>query len=185
MIFDRRLKEEEPGRFRRGAFKKPARGAGTRRAGNLHRPRTLPPVAGGLETSRRHVHFRRWREPKAPASRSHSKRFAKFQDAKHCATAFGVRGACSRFCRWFMESLDLQSWTRIGAMNRAAVVARASRLCVSVSVRTRETPVPRPRSWKEEHSENVPLLPSHPPSARGEGVWRVTGSARTVFPAVA
>ena len=49
-------------------------------------------------------------EPKAPASWTHSKRFAKFRDLEHGATAFGVRGAstlrststedgCSRFCR--------------------------------------------------------------------------------------
>ena len=50
------------------------------------------------------------REPKAPASWTHSKRFAKCRDLKHGATAFGMRGVstlrstatedgCSRFCR--------------------------------------------------------------------------------------
>src|SRR5439155_10562366 len=34
---------------------------------------------------------------KAPASRTHSERFAKSQALGHCAAAFGVRGACSRF----------------------------------------------------------------------------------------
>src|SRR5436309_14967187 len=42
---------------------------------------------------------------KAPASRTHSKRFAKSQALGHCAAAFGVRGACSRFRTRFMESL--------------------------------------------------------------------------------
>src|SRR5207244_1629696 len=41
---------------------------------------------------------------KAPASRTHSKRFAKSKALGHCAAAFGVRGACSRFRRRFMES---------------------------------------------------------------------------------
>ena len=41
-------------------------------------------------------------ESKAPASWSHSKRFAKFRDLEQDARAFGVRGACSRFCRRFM-----------------------------------------------------------------------------------
>src|SRR5207244_2693988 len=41
---------------------------------------------------------------KAPASRTHSKRFAKSQALGHRAAAFGVRGACSRFCTRFMES---------------------------------------------------------------------------------
>ena len=51
----------------------------------------------------RHVagHARRDHEPKAPASWTHSKRFAKFCDLEPGATAFGVRGACSRFCRGF------------------------------------------------------------------------------------
>ena len=40
---------------------------------------------------------------KAPASRSHSERFAKSQALGHCAAAFGVRGACSRFRTRFME----------------------------------------------------------------------------------
>src|SRR5207244_2364964 len=40
---------------------------------------------------------------KAPASRTHSKRFAKSQALGHCAAAFGVRGACSRFGTGFME----------------------------------------------------------------------------------
>src|SRR5437867_512743 len=40
---------------------------------------------------------------KAPASRTHSKRFAKSQALGHCAAAFGVRGACSRFRARFME----------------------------------------------------------------------------------
>ena len=40
--------------------------------------------------------------PKAPASWAHSKRFAKFRDLEHAATAFGVSGTCSRFCRRFM-----------------------------------------------------------------------------------
>src|SRR5437867_5145210 len=40
---------------------------------------------------------------KAPASRTHSKRFAKSQALGHCAAAFGVRGACSRFRTRFME----------------------------------------------------------------------------------
>src|SRR5437867_3933045 len=49
----------------------------------------------------------RWdHEPwKAPASRTHSKRFAKSQALGHCAAAFGVGGACSRFRTRFMESL--------------------------------------------------------------------------------
>src|SRR2546425_5067529 len=42
---------------------------------------------------------------KAPASRTHSKRFAKSQALGNCAAAFGVRGACSRFRTRFMESL--------------------------------------------------------------------------------
>src|SRR5206468_9531397 len=42
---------------------------------------------------------------KAPASRTHSERFAKAQALGHCAAAFGVRGACSRFRTRFMESL--------------------------------------------------------------------------------
>src|SRR5437867_13149813 len=42
---------------------------------------------------------------KAPASRTHSKRFAESQALGHCATAFGVRGACSRFRTRFMERL--------------------------------------------------------------------------------
>src|SRR5436309_14597337 len=42
---------------------------------------------------------------KAPASRTHSKRFAKSQALGHCAAAFGVRGACSRFCTRFMGSI--------------------------------------------------------------------------------
>src|SRR5438876_8776040 len=42
---------------------------------------------------------------KAPASRTHSKRFAKSQALGHCAAAFGVRGACSRLRTRFMESL--------------------------------------------------------------------------------
>ena len=41
-------------------------------------------------------------EPKATASWSHSKRFAKFRDLESGATAFGVRGARSRFCRKFV-----------------------------------------------------------------------------------
>src|SRR5207244_11723211 len=41
---------------------------------------------------------------KAPASWTHSKRFAKSQALGHCAAAFGVRGACSHFCTRFMES---------------------------------------------------------------------------------
>src|SRR5437870_5873633 len=41
---------------------------------------------------------------KAPASRTHSKRFAKSQALGHCAAAFGVRGACSRLRTRFMES---------------------------------------------------------------------------------
>src|SRR5438552_18943248 len=43
---------------------------------------------------------------KAPASRTHSKRFAKSQALGHCAAAFGVRGACSRFRTRFMERED-------------------------------------------------------------------------------
>ena len=43
---------------------------------------------------------------KAPASWTHSKRFAKFRDLESGATAFGVRGACSRFCRRFMERVS-------------------------------------------------------------------------------
>jgi len=43
---------------------------------------------------------------KAPASRSHSERFAKSQALGHCAAAFGVRGACSRFRTRFMERED-------------------------------------------------------------------------------
>src|SRR5437867_12277192 len=39
---------------------------------------------------------------KAPASRTHSKRFAKSQALGHCAVAFGMRGACSRFRTRFM-----------------------------------------------------------------------------------
>ena len=42
-------------------------------------------------------------EPKAPASWTHSIRFATFRDPDDRATAFGMRGACSRFCRRFME----------------------------------------------------------------------------------
>src|SRR5881396_4304288 len=42
---------------------------------------------------------------KAPASRTHSRRFAKSQALGHCAAAFGVRGACSRFRTRFMERL--------------------------------------------------------------------------------
>src|SRR6058998_1575398 len=42
---------------------------------------------------------------KAPASRTHSKRFAKSRALGHRAAAFGVRGACSRFRTRFMESL--------------------------------------------------------------------------------
>ena len=60
-------------------------------------------------------------EPKAPASWTHSKRFARFRDLEHDARAFGVRGACSRFCHRFMGSLDLQFWTRIGFMNRPGI----------------------------------------------------------------
>src|SRR5437867_7250691 len=42
---------------------------------------------------------------KVPASRTHSKRFAKSQALGYCAAAFGVRGACSRFRTRFIESL--------------------------------------------------------------------------------
>ena len=42
-------------------------------------------------------------EPKAPASWTHSRRFAKFRDLEPGATAFGVRGACSRCCCWVMN----------------------------------------------------------------------------------
>src|SRR5438094_2626730 len=41
---------------------------------------------------------------KAPASRTHSKRFAKSRALGHRAAAFGVRGACFRFRTRFMES---------------------------------------------------------------------------------
>ena len=52
--------EKEAGRSRRQAAEKSARRERTRRAGSLHRPRTLSPVAGRLETSRQHLHLR-WR----------------------------------------------------------------------------------------------------------------------------
>src|SRR5207249_2126075 len=67
-----------------------------------------------LSLSRRHRDHEPW---KAPASRTHSKRFAKSQALGHCAGAFGVRGAstlcsssatedgCSRFRTRFMKSL--------------------------------------------------------------------------------
>src|SRR5437867_1827577 len=42
---------------------------------------------------------------KVPASRTHSKRFAKSQALGYCAAAFGVRGACSRFRTRFMGSI--------------------------------------------------------------------------------
>src|SRR6059036_1125109 len=55
-----------------------------------------------LSLLRRHSDHEPW---KAPASRTHSKRFAESQALGHCAAAFGVRGACSRFRTRFMESL--------------------------------------------------------------------------------
>src|SRR5206468_1032412 len=53
-----------------------------------------------LSLWRRHLDHEPW---KAPASRAHSKRFAKSQALGHCAAAFGLRGACSRFRTRFKE----------------------------------------------------------------------------------
>ena len=76
-------------------------------------------------------------EPKAPASRSHSKRFAKWQNAENRATAFGVRGACSRFCRRLKERdgawTYLSAWTAV-ALRGAGKNERALRLRHSAAI---------------------------------------------------
>src|SRR5881628_2835913 len=59
-------------------------------------------MEGLLSLSRMHWDREPW---KAPASRTHSKRFAKSQGLGYCAAAFGVRGACSRFRTRFMGSI--------------------------------------------------------------------------------
>src|SRR5439155_6781775 len=58
-------------------------------------------MKGLLSLVRMHGDHEPWT---APASRTHSKRSAKSQARGHCAAAFGVRGACSRFCTQFMGS---------------------------------------------------------------------------------
>src|SRR5439155_21135194 len=63
---------------------------------------TLRFIESLLSLLRMHWEHEPW---KAPASRTHSKRFAKSQALGHSAAAFGVRGACSRFRTRFMESL--------------------------------------------------------------------------------
>src|SRR5437867_5725744 len=60
----------------------------------------FPDKESRLSLLRMHWDHEPW---KAPASRTHSKRFAKSQALGHCAAAFGVRGACSRFRTRFME----------------------------------------------------------------------------------
>src|SRR5437867_6779544 len=74
------------------------RGRGRERGGG----RVGPFLESLLSLWRMHWDHERW---KAPASRTHSKRFAKSQALGHYAAAFGVRGACSRFRTRFMESL--------------------------------------------------------------------------------
>src|SRR5439155_4400491 len=67
--------------------------------------RELAPLFGGTAVAAG--------DAKAPASRTHSKRFAELGDIWHVAPAFGVRGACSRF-------LEGQQWSRAMPKRRQA-----------------------------------------------------------------
>src|SRR5438046_10389153 len=59
-------------------------------------------------------------DAKAPASRTHSKRFAELGDSWHVAPAVGERGACSRFVKGQQRSGAMQKRRQAGRTQNAA-----------------------------------------------------------------
>src|SRR5438552_5326044 len=67
-------------------------------------------------------------DAKAPASRTHSKRFAELGDIWHIAPGFGVRGACSRFLKGQQRSWAMPKRRQAGRTPNASRNPRPVRL---------------------------------------------------------